>query len=353
MDSGSYSGIISRADLLMPETIPHKITGRNRQVAKLRACLMPMEKGAAPFSAWLYGPAGSGKTAVARKVADEFCQSGHGFCLYVNCWERPTLYSVVQALCARLKVLGAEVQDANIKLSRLSQALGNKATLIILDEFDRPMPKEQDSIIYRLLQLPKTGLFCISNTDSAFLSLEARVRSRLSPALLRFSGYPASEIEAILADRACEALAEGTVSAEVLHQIATLSRGDARAALRILLQTAVKAEESGTRRIAAQHIPSHWSSWARAEQSRRIESLSEHQRLIYKLVRRNKQISSTNLRSLYETACGKLAIEPIAQRTFSKYVALLARNNFIAVKRRDPDGQGRLLRVTNHRLIER
>jgi len=121
MDLDSNSRIISRADLFMPETIPYRITGRDRQMHRLRECLRPMEKGAAPFSAWLYGPAGSGKTAIARKVAGEFCQSDHRVSLYVNCWERPTLYSIVQALCEQLKVLGAEVQDTNIKLSRLSQ----------------------------------------------------------------------------------------------------------------------------------------------------------------------------------------------------------------------------------------
>jgi len=353
MDIDSDSRIISRADLFMPETIPYKIAGRNRQMAKLRGCLKPMEKGAAPFSAWLYGPAGSGKTAVARKVADEFCQSAHRVFLYVNCWERPTLYSVVQALCEQLKVLGADAQDTNVKLSRLSQVLRNRMTLIILDEFDRPIPKEQGSIIYRLLQLPKAGLFCISNTERAFLSLEERIRSRLSPVRVHFSRYSTGEIEAILTDRARDTLMPGVFSTNTLQEIAPLAQGDARVALRLLFQAALAAENDHAERIGSKHIPPDRSTWARAEQNRRIASLPHHQRLIYKLVEENKQISSTNLRSLYETACGKLAIVSVAQRTFSKYVASLARNDFITVVRRDPDGHGRLLRVAHHRLSGR
>lgn len=353
MDLDSDSRIISRADLFMPETTPYRITGRSRQMDRLRECLRPMEKGAGPFSAWLYGPAGSGKTVVARKVAGEFCQSLHRVSLYVNCWERPTLYSVVQAFCEQLKVLGAEAQDTSVKLSRLSQAIGNRATLIILDEFDRPMHKERDSIVYRLLQLPKAGLFCISNTDSAFLGLETRNQSRLSPVLVHFSRYSPGEIEAILTDRARDTLTPGVFSTNTLHALAPLARGDARVALRLLLQAALVAENDHAERIGLKHIPAARSTWARTEQNRRIASLSEHQRLVYELVKKNKQISSTDLRSLYETACGKVAIEPVAQRTFSKYVAQLARNNLLSVAHKGAGGQGRLLRVTHHRLIGR
>jgi Cdc6-like AAA superfamily ATPase len=312
-----------------------------------------MGKGAAPFSAWLYGPAGSGKTVVARKVAGEFCQSAHRVFLYVNCWERPRMYSVVQALCEQMKVLGADAQDTNVKLSRLSQLLQNTTTLIILDEFDRPMPKERDSIVYRLLQLPKAGLFCISNTDSAFLSLEERNQSRLSPVRVHFSRYSTAEIEAILTDRARDTLMPGVFYTNTLLEIAQLAQGDARTALRLLFQAALAAENNHAERIVSKHITSDRSTWARSEQNRRIESLPEHQRLVYELVKKHRQISSTSLRSVYETICGKLSIEPVAQRTFSKYVALLAHNNFLAVEQKGAGGPGRLLRVTHHRLSGR
>ena len=111
MEFNSQSRIISRADLLSPETLPEKITGRTEQVEKLLQCLRPMAKGAAPISAWLYGPPGTGKTAIARSVAPQTGNSPSVIGLYVNCWERPSLYSVVQALCEQLRVLGADAQD--------------------------------------------------------------------------------------------------------------------------------------------------------------------------------------------------------------------------------------------------
>jgi len=211
--------IIGNAGLLTTETIPDKITGRDEQLEKLKQSLAPMEKNSPPVSAWLYGPPGSGKTMIARKVADQLCNSQNRISLYVNCWERPTLYSVAQALCEQLKVLGADAHNPHIKLDRLRRQLKDKTVLIILDEIDRPMPKQRGTIIYQLLQLPRTGLFCITTDSKAFISLDDRVKSKLSPVHVQFPGYPVDQIKAILEDRVGMALSPGRYSQPVLEKI--------------------------------------------------------------------------------------------------------------------------------------
>jgi len=95
----SEGKIINRAELLSPETVPAKITGRVEQMEKLYKCIKPMEKDYTPTSAWLYGPPGTGKTATPRNVAEHACNTNNRISLYINCWERPTLYSIVQSLC--------------------------------------------------------------------------------------------------------------------------------------------------------------------------------------------------------------------------------------------------------------
>jgi Cdc6-like AAA superfamily ATPase len=142
MEFDSHSQIIERAEFLSPDVIPQKIVGRTDQIRKFRQCLKPMEKGCSPISAWLHGPPGTGKTTIARRISEQVCRSQYSILLYVNCWERPTLYSVLHALCEQLNVFNADVHDTNVKLTRLKQTLKDKTALIILDEFDRPMPKE-------------------------------------------------------------------------------------------------------------------------------------------------------------------------------------------------------------------
>ena len=344
MKFNSNSQIIERAESLSPDILPEKVTGRTWQQDKLRQCLKPMKEGCRPISAWLYGPAGTGKTTIARKVADQVRSSQYKVSLYVNCWERPTLYSVVQALCEQLRILGADAQDTNIKLTRLRQVLKEKTVLIILDEIDRPMPKERESIIYNLLQLPKTGIFCISSDTTAFFELGTRVRSKLSPAQIHFPKYSTTEIKAILAERSMDALAAETCTENILQTIASYARGDVRAGLSILLKTAIAAEQDRADNITAKHIPDI-SVWQQLEKSSRIKSLPQHQQLIYKLAKKHGEISSTKLRWLYLLNCHNYYTEPIPQRTFSRYLARLAHDNFISIEPQVIGGHGKLVKA--------
>jgi len=345
MKFNSNSQIIERAEFLSPDIMPGKITGRTRHVEKLHRCLKPMKKGCAPTSAWLYGAPGTGKTVIARKVSEQACSSQFRISLYVNCWERPTLYSVVQALCEQLEIFGAEAQDTSVKLARLKQVLKKKTALIILDEIDHPMPKQRESIIYQLLQLPKTGLFCISSNTTAFFELEARIRSKLTPVQLHLTKYSASELKDILAERALDALVTNTCADSILQKIASLAGGDARVALHILLKTAIAAEDKRTKRISIKHIPADISAWQRLEKTARIETLPQHQKLIYKLAKKHGEISSTKLRWLYLLNCHNQSIEPVQQRTFSRYLVRLVHDNFLSIEPHVVGGHGKLVKA--------
>jgi Cdc6-like AAA superfamily ATPase len=248
-------------------------------------------------------------------------------------------------LCEQLQILGAEAKDTNIKLARLRQFLKDKAMLVILDEIDRPMPKERESIIYQLLQLPKTGLFCISSDAAAFFNLEMRVRSKLSPARLHFSKYSFDEIKDILADRAMAALLPNTYTENILEKVALLAGGDARVALYILLKSAIAAENGRACRISTRHIPADVSVWRRLEKTSRIQRLPQHQRLIYKLAKKHGWLSSTKLRRIYRINCYNESIEPVSRRTFTKNIAQLAQHNLISIEPRVIGGPGRVVKA--------
>jgi len=175
--------IIWQADFFSDEYLPKDLIGRKEQVGRLQMCLSPMKDGQAPLNTWLYGPAGTGKTAVARVVARAVCESSSScFAFYTNCWERRSLYSVVQAIAESLKVLGADAQDTNVKLDRIRQVVKGRPVVVILDDIDRVAPSERQRIIHTLLGLPHTGVVCISNRKEMLLSLEERTRSLLKVA---------------------------------------------------------------------------------------------------------------------------------------------------------------------------
>ena len=345
MPWAAETGIVERADLLSVDTLPAKIVGRDAQRQALDRCLDPMHKNLPPASAWLYGPPGTGKTAVARHVAAARCNSPNELCLYVNCWERPTLYSVLQALCQECQILDAEAQDTHVKTERLRQRLRDKSVLIVLDEIDRPVSKQRDAIVYELLALDRTGLFCISSNVASFFQLSQRVCSRLTPRLVHFRPYTSPETYDILSHRAQAALLPGTYTDQILQRIVSLDGGDARKALHLLRQAALCAEKQGANRVTQRHVHVDAHAWQAVRLKAQLESLSEHQRIIYHLAKNHMQISSLHLRQLYLLECHRRSIPPAAPRTFSKYIGALIQRGLIDAQYQPGRGPGRMLRA--------
>jgi len=345
MQSTNGAQILKRVNWLGSETPPERIVGRVKQTQALEQCLTTMERNLPPSSAWLYGPPGTGKSALARFLAAKYCHGQNRIWYHVNCWERPTLYSVVQALCAQGKVLGVDAQDTQAKMARLRQLLRDKSVLIVLDEIDRPMSKERDSIIYELLALGKTGLFCLSSNMASFFDLSERVRSRLAPCLVQFPAYTASETLEILSYHAYSGLLPATYTDKVLEKIGSLAGGDARKALHLLRQAALCAEKEGANRVTQRHVRADLHAWEAVRLTAQLESLSEHQRIIYHLTKNHMQISSLHLRQLYLLECHKRSIPPAAPRTFSRYIGGLVQKGLIDAQYQPGRGPGRMLRA--------
>jgi len=162
-DAGS-GRIVRDGILLSTDAIPDRLIGRHEQAEQLGVCLAPMLNGLAPMNAWLHGPPGGGKTSLARTIANQSCPNGASrLNVYVNCWQRRTLHSVLQAVIKELRILGAEAHDASIKLNRIHQTLRDRPMVVILDEIDRPMPSQREEIIRGLLGLPEGGVVVSSS----------------------------------------------------------------------------------------------------------------------------------------------------------------------------------------------
>lgn len=338
--------IIWQARFLSREYLPEKVVCREEQKRKFEVCVAPTKEGQAPLNAWMYGPAGTGKTVLARTVVKEVCEGTTArFGFYVNCWERRSLYSVVQAMAESLRLLRADAQDTNVKLGRIKQVIKGRPVVVILDDIDRVAPSERERIIHGLLGLPCTGVVCISNEKKTLLSLEERTKSRLSPMAIAFERYRPQEIEGILFDRVKNGLTPDSWTEEVLTRLARGSGGDARAAVEGLRQAAVAAESAGKRKVSVDTLPDTLPESAATRREEMESGLSYHERLIYKLALKNEPILTTELRRIYHSHCQKDGITSVARRTFSKYVKLLGDCGLVAVDQRVVAGKGRLLRA--------
>jgi cell division control protein 6 len=340
---GDRKRLIVNGNLLTAEMITDRLVGRKSEFARLQTCLAPLLSGQLPLNVWLFGPSGSGKTTLAQQAVQDTCDARSRIGVNVNCWQHRSLHGVLLAIVEELKIARAEDQDTGVKLSRIREVFRGRPAVIVLDDIDRPMPAQRQDIIYGLLTLPKVGLICIANSTVALATLDESVRSRLSPVIIELKGHSSGALETILADRARQALAPGTWTDAVLRRIAEVANGDARLAVQILRQTAVTAEDARCVRIGSRFVE-HFARQRQAlQRERRLAGLSEHERVIHALVRKHAPLRTTELARLYVEYCQGHGVQPMAGRTFRKYLSRLASAGILAVSQAPTSSRGRLV----------
>jgi len=338
---GGTKGIIVDARSLSADVQPRRVVGRDEQICRLGRQLTRAGR-LAGSHAWLYGPAGSGKTTVARRVAGRVDEGLEAVCL-VNCWQNRTLHSVLQAIVYQLRIFMAENTDTGLKTHRIRQALRGRPMVVILDEIDRPVPAQRQEILYGLLQVPVVGLICIANSVRPLAALDERIRSRLSPALIECLPYTHEQLVEILTDRAEMGLAGRSWTPRLLRQIASAANGDARAAINLLRQAAAAAEEDGSPRIKQEHLAGLLGQHCALRDEARLAGLTEDERMIRTIAADRGPLGTLDLRRRYLDQCESVGRPPIAERTFTKYIRRLASASLLSISDYPQANRGRLV----------
>ncbi len=329
-------------DILAEGQLPEVFAGRESQAAEIALSLRPILECGKPVNCWLHGKPGAGKTATAKlmlqKIAGESTVRG----VYVNCWENPTYFSVLECIAKELRMLGAERLSTAFKLERLKRHLARERVVVVLDEIDQPAPRERNTILYNLSDIPSMGLVCVCNSQHVYFSLEDRVKSRLNPLRIPFEEYSPADIFQILSLRAEHALAPEACSQKLLRLIAELSQGDARVAIQTLKNAAYRAEKRNGSEIAEEDVRRAWNSSKDLKKTYLLRNLTDHHRLLHELVARMPGILSGDLWRLYLKTCATRRIRPIAVRTYSDYCNKLAVLGLIDARRAAIQGKIRV-----------
>lgn len=334
--------ILLDPDTLNENHLPQDIHARATQLKHIETRLRPIVEGREPTNCWLHGRPGAGKTATAkctlRKLEKEAGIRG----VYVNCWENPTVFSVLECVARELRMLGAEKLSTSFKLERLKKHLANERLIVVLDEIDQPPPKERNAILYNLSAFPKVGLICVCNSQYVYFELEERVKSRLNPARIFFDEYSPSDLHGILEQRARYALTPGAYTGQLLRTIAGLADGDARIAIQTLKNAACQAERNNHEQIGPAHVKEAWNSAKDLKKTYMLRKLTEHHRLLYELIAKKTVILSGDLWRSYLKRCNATNIKPIANRTYSSYCNKLVELGLVQAKRAAIQGKVRV-----------
>lgn len=333
--------LLTRPEVLRECYLPPELHGRSEHCNEIAACVRPLAQGRRPIHCWLYGPPGSGKTVAARWALHKLGEE-HGIRhIFINCWENPTFFSVLDRISRECRILGADKLSTSFKLERIKKHLRQERMVIVLDEIDQAPPKDRNAILYNFGTMPEVGLLCMCNSETVYFGLQDRVKSRLNPRRLHFPGYEADQLLRILQSRAELAAEPDVLTQGVVYTISRLASGDARLAIKTLRDASYWAVETGQSTVRERHV---WQVWNRAKELNieyHLGQLTDHHRLLYGLVRERPGILSGDLWRLYKRTCLSKRIQPIASRTYSDYCNKLVHMGLVKAKRAAIQGKVR------------
>jgi cell division control protein 6 len=350
-----------------PTTVPYR-TDQINQIASILAPSLRMEK---PSNIFIYGKTGTGKTLVAKhvaenlkKIAEENSISLH--ILYLNCKLKriaDTEYRMIAQLC---RDFGQEVPATGLPTDEIYKiflkALEKKKVvlIIILDEIDQLVKKIGDEILYNLTRLnselkdSEISFIGISN-DLMFIDhVDPRVKSSLSEEEIVFPPYNAVQLQKILQQRAKVAFFENIVGDGVLEKCAAYAareHGDARRALELLRVAGELAERKGQDKVTEEDID---IAEEKIERDRVIDIISTQPKQ-FKLTLHSifsmcngssNKIFTGDIYNIYQEVCVKSKVKPLTQRRVSDIIAELDMLGIINAKVISKGRYGRTKEIT-------
>jgi putative ATPase len=209
---------------MRPKTLD-EVVGQPALLSKGSAFRRLVESGR-PASMILFGPPGTGKTTLARLVAD-----------------------YTKAVFETLSATAAGVKDVREVLARARHLLetDERRTVLFLDELHRFNKAQQDALLPGVED--GTLILIGATTENPFFEVNSPLISRCS--LFRLEPLAPGDIETLLDRALTRGLSGAGISAEARHALASRVGGDARLALNAL-ETAV--ELAGGDPISLAHV---------------------------------------------------------------------------------------------------
>ena len=358
--------IFSNKEVLNESYQPESILKREQEIEEYRYALQDVLFGRDPENVMLYGKAGLGKTAVTTYMMDalndEVQSRDEADDLHihnVNCNSK-TLFMIIRVLvnkllprdASRFPKRGLGTGDAFEELYQQLDRVGG-THLFVFDEIDHL--DEVDTLLYELprarsnghLTGARVGIIGISNNYTFRKTLSPKVKDTLMENEISFSPYDATELKAILKDRAEQAFVEEGWEQSAVGMASAISAqdmGNARQAIDLLRVGGEVAERAGDSCVIDDHIETARELVQRGRLANRIRDQTDHSQYVLETIARLEKRDDTPARSkeiqeTYEQVAESWATTPLTSlKSIQDHLADLHMLGFL---QRDKRNQGR------------
>jgi cell division control protein 6 len=333
--------------------VPEALPGREEAIRWLTSTYRGLTQGAHREHALLWGPVGTGKTAVAKLFARSFKAALQKHArpfdvAYVNCRSRKSdglaMLGIMGHFDPHYPDRGFSVGEMLRDLKRTLERKGSHL-LVILDEVDALLKTDGSSLVYDLTRFNSEGGPSWAGVSLILVSQE-NVLPLLDPAALstfkqtntyEFKPYAAPTLEAIVGQRVELAFVPGAVDGDTVCLVADIvaaQSGNARLAIEILQKAGRMADDEGKQVVGPEEVRAAKAYSHDYITTSKLQQMPQHPLLVLlALARRLKKggayARTGEVEASYKVACEEFGTEPRAHTQFWKYLKQLEGAGFL------------------------
>ncbi|UCE10398.1 MAG: ORC1-type DNA replication protein [Candidatus Thorarchaeota archaeon] len=340
----------------VPEILPHRDSELRSLAQSFKVLIASPGHTSQKFI--IEGPVGTGKTAVAKRFAEQMVQAANRRNislqkLHINCRVNKSTYlvylKILRAFKPKFPRRGHSPEEL---LQMITEILDreDQYLLLILDELDYFIRQKGADILYDLTRLTDDRLNApqrlsiigvgrqIPLDESLF---DQSTLSTLQRNILRFEKYDSKALYDILTERKDKAFLDGTVMNETLQVICDIAseRGDARYAIELLWRAGKQADRNGVNTVIpdfARQAKSDTHPELRKEVFTALPIQSKL--LLLAAARQLKEVRSAyitmgEVEEMYRTVCEEYGQEPRAHTQVWEWIQDLNAHGVVDTKR--------------------
>ncbi|MGM5484772.1 MAG: Cdc6/Cdc18 family protein [Nanobdellota archaeon] len=307
----------------VPKVLPHR-DGEQNHIA---SCIRPLFSDRNGRNALITGTPGIGKTVACKHVLKELeQQTDEIHPVFVSCWKKRSSYKIMVDICEQIGYKLTHNKRTDELFREVKRIINKSSAVFVFDEIDRA---DEFDFLYMLLEeIYKKSVILITNYKDWYMTLDERIRSRLTPETIIFEAYSLEETREILSKRIIYAFHDGVISNDVLNRISekAYEMKDIRTGLFLLREAGNCAEDKAKKKVEMEDVEKAISKMS-GFKKKSTDDLQDDAKQILETVKEN---SGGKIGEIYREY--KKKDDEIIYKTFQRKIKKLADDGYIETK---------------------